>query len=60
MSLTVACTFREDYYTTFNVIHLEKLWVRKKKILEKKEKVNSDLWIYDKDVNNVIKEFTKA
>ena len=48
-----------------NVYHkkyssMEEILSIKKRNLEKKEKDNSDLWIYDKDINNAIKKFLKT
>ena len=31
-----------------------------RKILEKKEKDNNNSWIYDKDINNIIKKFVRT
>lgn len=39
---------------------MEEILSIKKRNLEKKEKDNSDLWIYDKDINNAIKKFLKT
>lgn len=43
-----------------NIVQWEKSWLSISKIFLKKEKINSDLWIYNKDVYNIIKKFVKT
>ena len=38
----------------------EKSWIEEREIPKNKERVDGDLWIYDEDVNNAIKEFARA
>lgn len=43
-----------------NIVQWEKSWVSIREIPEKKEREDGDLWLYDEDVNNVIRKFAKT
>lgn len=59
LSLTVSCAFSQGHHTTRNIVQWEKSWINLGEISKRKKRVNSDLQMYDKDVNNVIKEFAR-
>lgn len=37
----------------------KKSWVEKREISKRQDRNNWDFWMYDEDVNNIIKEFAK-
>lgn len=54
LSLTVFWLYNLKYCS------IKKLIGKYKRIPWKKKRENGDLWLYNKDVNNAIKRFTKA
>lgn len=53
----MACLFGRGIFTAQNIVPWENLWVSQQEILEKKEKDNYDLWIYNGDLNNAMRKF---
>lgn len=60
LPLTVACALGQGHHTARNIVRWEKSWVEEREIFERKERVDGDLWMYNENVNNAIKEFIKA
>lgn len=60
LALTVAQSFGRGLSTRQNIVWWEKSWVSLREIPEKKEKDDGDLWIYDEDINDVIRNFARA
>lgn len=42
------------------IVQWEKEWLELEEILERKERENSDSWMYNGDLNNTMKEFVKT
>lgn len=58
--LTVAQSYGRGMFTVRNIVWWEKPWLSIRKISEKKERDDGDLWMYDEDVNDAIKKFVKT
>lgn len=55
----MAQLFEKKGPTTCNIIQWKKKQVASRKILKKKKRGDSNLWIYDSNLNDVIKELVR-
>lgn len=60
LSLTISRAFGRGHHTSRSIVQWENSWVHTREIPERKERSDGESWMYDEDVNNAIKEFTKA
>ena len=60
LSLTVSRAFGRGHHTARSIVQWENSWVSVREISKRKKRDDSDSWLYDEDVNNVIRKFDKA
>lgn len=60
LALNVSQGLSQNLYTIYSIVQWERFWVEDRKIPKRKDRNDRDLWIYDKDVNNAIKEFARV
>ena len=60
LSLNVAQAFGRNSPTACLIVQWEKEWVKLREIPEKNERENSDSWMYDGDLNNIMREFVRT
>lgn len=60
LALTISRGFGRGFHTAHSIVQWEKLWVEKREIPERKDRNDGDLWMYDDDVNDAIKELARA
>lgn len=60
VSLHIARSFGRSGPTARNIVQWEKEWVASQEIPERKEREDSDSWMYDRDLNDAMREFVRT
>ncbi len=60
VSLNVARSFGKSRSSAHNIIRWKKKWVESREIPGKKEREDSDSWMYDGDLNDTMRKFVKT
>lgn len=60
LSIQVAQAFSHGDSTGRSIVRWENSWIDLRKIFERKERTDSDSWMYDVDVSDAIRKFVRT